>query len=92
MSDVLGCCAVDPADEDAAYEEMLAARRANMAKLECESDDELVDELFQFNDDWTDDEEIETALSQVDVFNMLVAAMNNMKTNEPERFQVCHRC
>lgn len=78
---------MDPAEEDAAYDEMLAERRTLIAKLEGgESDDDDLAGLF--NDDWTDDEEIETALNNVDVFNMLVSAMNNMKSNDPERFQV----
>jgi hypothetical protein len=84
-----GCCAVDPAEEDAAYDEMLVERRTLIAKLEAgESEDD--DLAGMLNGDWTDDEEIETALNNVDVFNMLVAAMNNMKSNEPERFHV--RC
>lgn len=84
------CCAVDPADEDAAYDEMLAERRTLLAKLEGGEADDDDDDLEGFlNGDWTDDEEIETALNNVDVFNMLVAAMNSMKSNEPERFQVC---
>ena len=82
ISDLAGYCAVDPADEDAAYDAMLAERLA----LKGDSDD-LAGII---SDGWTDDEEIESALNDVDVFNMLVAAMNSMKSNEPERFQVCH--
>eukprot|EP00892_Ulva_mutabilis_P009974 jgi/Ulvmu1/7349/UM036_0009.1 len=71
----------DTADEDEAYLALLAAKRNNLAIGEEEDEDAIVME------DWTDDEEIESALDDVDVFSMLVAAMNNMQDREPERFQ-----
>jgi hypothetical protein len=87
LQNAAGCCAVDPAEEDAAYDEMLAERRTLIAKLEA-GESENDDFAGILDDEWTDDEEIETALNNVDVFNMLITAMNNMKSNEPERFQV----
>lgn len=74
--------AVDAGDEDAAYLALLAAKRKSLAM----GDDD--DQNTILMDEWTDDEEIETALDDVDVFSMLVAAMNNMQDVEPQRFQV----
>lgn len=74
--------AVDAADEDAAYLALLAAKRKDLA-IGVEEDGSGI-----VMDDWTDDEEIESALDDVDVFSMLVAAMNSMQDKEPERFQV----
>lgn len=74
--------AVDAADEDAAYLALLAAKRKSLTMGDEDEDDAV------FMDEWTDDEEIESALDDVDVFSMLVAAMNTMQDTEPQRFQV----
>lgn len=74
--------AVDAADEDTAYLALLAAKRKSLAMGDEEEEDAVL------MDEWTDDEEIESALDDVDVFSMLVAAMNTMQDSEPQRFQV----
>lgn len=78
--EVLFAVAVDAADEDAAYLALLEARRHTLASGE--DDDAIV------MDEWTDDEEIESALDETDVFSMLANTMKNMQVLEPKRFQV----
>jgi hypothetical protein len=95
LCDALTPRAVDPAEEDAEYDAMLAQRRSVLAALESRAagaagadDDDDDDDLCR--DEWTDDEEVESALDDVDVFSMLVAAMNSMQEREAHRYQV--RC
>lgn len=76
---------VDPVDEDAEYLEMLSKRAARMARAQgAEGEDDSDAIIF---DDWTDDEEVESALDDIDAFDWLVTTLNTVQQGAPERFQ-----
>ena len=70
-------------DDDAAYMELLEQQRKQIAAANSGAEGAEID------DEWTDDEEIDSALEQLDPFGMLVLTMNNLQAQEPAQFQVC---
>ena len=68
-------------DEDALYLEELQKTAARMRRA-------ANDDTFDW-DDWTDDEEIETAIDDVDAFDWLASSLREIQTTAPQRFQVC---
>jgi hypothetical protein len=82
LSMLLSLRAVDELDEDEAYLRLLDAKKAQLSSKDDSSGIINMDE-------WTDDEETESALDAHDPFGMLVLTMNAMQTSHPQRFQVC---
>jgi hypothetical protein len=75
--------AVDELEQDAAYLNLLEAKQAALAEGGGGGGDSGI--IFE---EWTDDEETESALDSHDPFGLLVLAMNAMQSSAPQRFHV----
>lgn len=69
-------------DDDEAYLAMLEQRRSAIAASQ--RGDGIAAEM----DEWTDDEEVDSALDSRDPFALLVNAMNSLQAQHPEQFAV----
>lgn len=77
-----GTRADDALDEDAAYLELLEKQRQALAGTGDGQSSPLI------LDDWTDDEETDTALDRHDPYALLVHSMNALQSSHPAQFQV----
>jgi hypothetical protein len=66
-----------------AYLAMLEKRQKQSAL--CGSEDTAANIM----DEWTDDEEIDSALDQHDPYGLLVLTMSTLQSSHPTQFQVC---
>jgi hypothetical protein len=74
-------CAEDDRSDDDAYLEMLEKYQKSKASAPSEDDGIIMN-------DWTDDEETETALDKHDPYSLLVHSMNALQSSHPAQFQV----